>query len=256
MLAGLLAWAAPADAHVHSGVVATSWRATVSPLAVPGVRASVDASDLALRVTAAPGHRVVVPGPSTHTVEGTTATWHDPRIRPRAGAFAVPLVVDGRRSTLRGDVRHVAPPAWWPWLLLAAPFMVALVVALRRDDATWPLRFAVVAGVATALAALGFAADRYASAGTLVESANETLIAVACIVVGIRVPRARFAIAGALGTLALFLGATKAPVLGRGIVFSAFGATPTRALVVIALASGLAAVVLATWHFLQAADAP
>ena len=236
-------------------MVATSWRATVQPLGLQGVRASVDASDLALRVTAAPGHRVVVPGPrTTHTVSGLTATWHDPRIRPRPGAFAVPFIVDGRRATLRGEVRRVPAPAWWPWLLLVAPFVAALVVALRRDDTTWPLRFGVVAGVATALAALGFALDRYASAGTWVESANEVLIAVACVVVAVRVPRTRFAIAGALGTIALFLGATKATVLGRGIVFSAFGAWPTRALVVVALASGLAAVVLATWHFLQAAE--
>ena len=83
---------------------------------------------------------------------------------------------------------------------------------------------------------------------------REILIAVACIVVAIRFPPTRFAIAGALGTIALFLGATKATVLGRGIVFSAFGAWPTRALVVVALASGLAAVILATWHFLQAAE--
>ena len=240
---------------MHSGVVATSWRATVQPLGVPGVRASVDASDLALRVSAAPGHVVVVPGPrTTRTVSGLTATWHDPRIRARPGPFAVPFVVDGRRATLRGESRRVPAPAWWPWLLLAAPFAAALVLAFRRDDAVWPTRFAIVAGAATALAALGFALDRYASAGTYVESANEVLIAVACIVVALRVPRARFAIAGALGTLALFLAATKATVLGRGIVFSALGAWPTRALVVVALASGLAAVTLATWHFLQAAD--
>jgi hypothetical protein len=237
--------------------VATSWRATVQPLGVAGVRVRVDPSDLALRVGAAPGHRVVVPGRPAHVVPGgRSATWHDPRIRARPGAFAVPFLVDGRRATLRGEIRKVPAPAWWPWLLLASPFLVALAVALRRDDDTWPMRFAIVAGVATALAALGFALDRYASAGIYVESANEILIAVACLVVAIRVPRARFAIAGAVGTLALFLAATKATVLGRGIVFSGFGATPTRALVVIALTSGLAAVILATWHFLQAADAP
>jgi hypothetical protein len=61
-------------------------------------------------------------------------TWHDSRLRglppgvSRAG-WTVPLLIDGQRSRLRGELLRFPTPALWPWLVLAATF-AAVVAAL------------------------------------------------------------------------------------------------------------------------------
>src|SRR5439155_9066428 len=128
-----------AQAHVRSGVVAVSYRATVVTRP-PAISATVDRSDLALRIGVPAGHAVVVGGylgepfaridargvavnaasPTAAATglakrghgwrrvsRGRTLTWHDARVRglPAGvdhGNWAVPVTVDGRRSRLTG----------------------------------------------------------------------------------------------------------------------------------------------------------
>ena len=108
--------------------------------------------------------------------------------------------------------------------------------------------------VATIVAAVVFAVDRYASAGTIVESVNEVVLALAGLGVLAFVrplaPAARFGIVAALGTLGVFLGLTKFAALTHGVVLAVVGADVARAAVVLALTAGAGAVVLATGFFL------
>jgi hypothetical protein len=281
-----LAAAPGAQAHVRSGVIAVSERAVLTGVP-PGLSAHVDRSDLALRLTAAPKGSVIVRGyggepflrvdargafanaaSPTAAVAGLTkrgsgwrrlsggrtVTWHDARVRAlRSGIdrrrWAIPLDVDGRPARLTGVTDRVRAPPWWPWPLLAA----ACVVLLIRPPA-----LGAVAGGATLAAALAFALDRYASAGTIVESANEVFLAL----VGLGVlawvpepPAARFGALAGLGTLALFIGLTKFAALSHGVVLSVVPATVSRVLVVFALATGALALGLAARFFIGLADA-
>jgi hypothetical protein len=183
---------------------------------------------------------------------GRTAVWHDARVRA-GGAWNVPVRVDGRPARLTGVTERVAAPPWWPWLALAAPFALATALLLRSERAAVAL--GAIAALATVGAAVAFAADRYASKGTIVESVNEVLLAVAGLLVlrfVTQPPAARFGVAAGLGTLALFIGLTKFPALTRGVVLSVLPADVSRVLVAVALAAGAGAVVIGTRFFLAA----
>jgi hypothetical protein len=281
VLATVLAAAPAAQAHVRSGVVAVGERATVGQ-APAGVSVRIDRSDLAVRLTVAPGDAVLVRGyageqflrvdgrgvfanaasPTAAVTgvtkrgsgwqrlsDGRTATWHDARVRAlRSGidrrGWVIPLAVDGRATRLTGVTERVRAPPWWPWLLVGAAFAVLVV----RPDA-----LGAVAGAVTLATALIFALDRYASAGTLVESANEVFLAL----VGLGVlafvrepPAARYGAVAGLGTIALFIGLTKFTALSHGVVLAVLPATLTRVLVVAALASGALALGLAARFFI------
>src|SRR5204863_195852 len=68
---------------------------------------------------------------------GRSFVWHDARVRGlpsgvERGRWAIPLVVDGRRARVTGEIWRVPAPPIWPWLVLGLPFAAATVVALRR----------------------------------------------------------------------------------------------------------------------------
>lgn len=284
-----------ASAHVRSGVIAVSYRATVDPLP-PAVSAQVDQSDRALRLTVAAGHVVVVLGylgepvaridangvavnEASPTAAGSglagrkgrpplagiawrtrstrrSVTWHDARLRglppgARRARWSVPVVLDGRRIELTGQLTRVPPPAWWPWLLLLSPFVAAAAIVLQRGGRTrerGALVLGGLAGVATLTAALGFSLDRYASAGTWVESADEALLVVASGLVLRYVrdrPLTRSGAVAVLGALGVFLGLTKAAAFNNGVVLSVLPATATRVAVGVAFAAGAAAITVA-----------
>ena len=51
----------------------------------------------------------------------------------RAVAWSVPMVVDGRRTEIRGELTRAATPPLWPWILLGAvPLLVAAATARRK----------------------------------------------------------------------------------------------------------------------------
>jgi hypothetical protein len=313
----LVALLAPgtAKAHLRTGRVAVDYRASVSPLRPPlagAVDVRVFRPDLALRVRALGGHRVVVLGyfdepflrigpggvfvndasltaagaglatagtPSGHTARWRlrshtpSVTWHDVRLRlthvigtteARHGRWAVPLVVDGRRSKIGGEITRARTPSAWPWIVLGALFAVAVAVLLARRSIELVRSAAAllgwIAAIATLTAAIGFAASSTASEGIWVEAANEILLALVGMGFLLRGSRDARALAGGLlGLLALAVGLTKLPVLTHGIVLSALPGQLARLAVVVAISAGAAAAILGVvvfFHLLEHYEEP
>src|SRR5438034_7958241 len=154
VLAALAALASPspAYAHVRTGAVAVDYRVRVFPTRLP-LSARVYLGDRALRLTVRPGHTVTVLGyggesflriddagvtvlksPTAAALRltlrrssGRSYLWHDARVRGLPpgidrGQWTIPLVVDGRRTRLSGEIRRVEAPSAWPWLALGLPF--------------------------------------------------------------------------------------------------------------------------------------
>jgi hypothetical protein len=177
--------------------------------------------------------------------------WHDARVRGvPSGAtrrvWAVPLVADGRRAELRGEVTRIGRPPAWPWLAIAAAVAAAAaVLATRRRWRTGAIALGWISAAATVVLAAGFGAGATASGGTWVEAGNElvlVLVGVAFLVFGSR--DARALAGGALGLLALAVGLTALPVLLHGVVLSALPGNVARAAAAVALSAGTAAVAL------------
>src|SRR6266487_3580535 len=69
-------------------------------------------------------------------------TRHDSRLRGlptgvRRAVWTIPLLVDGRRGRLHGELLRFPQPTLWPWLVLAAVFAVAVAAAsFSRDRRT------------------------------------------------------------------------------------------------------------------------
>jgi len=278
---------APAGAHVRTGSVAVTYRVGVEH--VPRfVSASVYPGDRALRVTAAPGHTVVVLGylgepflridPRGVTVirasptaqsarlklrsSGRSVIWHDARLgdlgpNVRRGRWTIGLVVDGRPTRLSGTIERVPVPSSWPWIALGVPFVAAAVVALRRRRAIEPaaLVLGALIGAAIAATAAGFAFDANASEGRWVEAGNEVVFAAVALVVLARGrAETRALAAGALGLLGLAVGATKIPVFTHGVVLSLLPADVARAAVAVMLWSSAAAATVGAAVFARTLD--
>ena len=185
------------------------YRVRVFPTRLP-LTAHVYLGDRAVRLTVLPGHTVTVLGyggepfaridPEGATVlesptagalgltprhsSGRSLVWHDARVRGLPpgvdrGRWAIPLVVDGRRARLTGEIWRVEAPPPWPWLALGVPFVAATVLLLRRRRLLEPS--AVVlgagAGAVTLVTAATFAFASNASEGRWVEAGNEAVFA-------------------------------------------------------------------------------
>jgi hypothetical protein len=265
-----LAWPAPAGAHIRTGTIAVDYRVAIESVP-PQVSARVYPGDRSLRISIATGHTLVVlgylgepfihigargaaavPGAPTAAAaqiraSGRSAVWHDARIRGiRDGRWTIPLVLDGRRTSLSGSIERVSRPPLWPWLALGAPFAIAAVILLRRrrlpelELAALVTGAVVVAGIA--VTASGFALDANASEGRWVEAANELVFAAVGGAVIVRGrAQTRVLAAGALGLLGLAVGASKIPVFTHGIVLSVLPDNAVRlSLALMAWASAVA----------------
>jgi hypothetical protein len=184
---------AAADAHLRSGIVATDYRATADrlpPVVISAARLRIYATDRALALSVAPGNVVSVLGPSgspmlridDRTGAGTrTVVWHDTRLRRlragvQRGSWALPLIVNDRRTRIQGEIWRLRAPPLWPWLLVGLPFMLAVALvrhASRADQVVACTAIAGVAVTATAVIAMGFAASRSASPGRMLEGFDE-----------------------------------------------------------------------------------
>ena len=157
-----LAAPAPASAHVRTGAVAVDYRVQVFPTALP-LSAHVYLGDRALRLSVRRGHSVTVLGyggerflriddagvtilrsPTAAALgltprrtSGRSFAWHDARVRglpPEIDRdrWTIPLLVDGRRARLAGELVRIDPPPVWPWLALGLPVVAATALALLR----------------------------------------------------------------------------------------------------------------------------
>jgi hypothetical protein len=264
-----------------------------APLA-RAVEVRVYRTDLALRVAALGDHRVLVLGyleepflrfgpggvyvnEASTTAAGTglapalrhggprwvlrslepTAIWHDARVRGAArGRWSVPLLVDGRRARLSGELVRVDPPASWPWLAIGGFFAaIALVLLALRSQRLYRVGAAslgAVAVLATLVWAGGLAASSTATEGIWYEAGNEALVAVVALAfVAFGSWNARALAGGVLGVLAITVALTNIAVLTHGIVLSALPAQAARTAIVVALGAGAVAVVLGTAVFVD-----
>jgi hypothetical protein len=167
-----------------------------------------------------------------------TFVWHDARVRGLPpgidrGRWTIPLVVDGRRAHLAGELRLVPKPSLWPWLAVGAPFLVAtaLLLLLRRPRVLE--RAGIALGALAALVSIAtaatFAFASNASSGRWVEAGNEVFFALVGVAVLVRGSRdARVTAAGALGLLGLVVALSKLPVFMHGVVLAAVPGTGAR----------------------------
>ena len=178
-------------------------------------------------------------------------SWSDTRVWAPASSlgsrdtvrWAVPIVVDGRRVRVAGELTRVPRPAIWPWAVLTLLLVVLAVIAARRKRRLWPLAtgLAAAAGLATVANMSGFAlgglpvsADRWVL--FTVEVAL-TLGAIACLTrVGVRL----FAVA-ALAAFSVLQSLSELGVFRNGVVVSALPATAVRLAAAIGLGAGIGA---------------
>lgn len=262
--------------------------APLPPPLASAIKVRVYRADLALGMTVLRGHRVVVLGYSGEPFlrfaggrvyasrssltaaglglaksgtgwrllsSGPRWIWHDVRVRGlpagvERGRWSVPLLVDGTRAELTGEVSRPPRPPVWPWLAVGAVFAAASVLlVVRRRPGGLRTAAAVlgwIAAASTLIVTCGFAASATASEGTWVESGNEilfVLLGAGFLVAGSADTRALAG--GALGLLALAVGLKSLPVLLHGVVLSGLPGNVARSAVVLAISAGAAAAAVA-----------
>jgi hypothetical protein len=219
-----------------------------------------DRSSMAVDLRLTPGPAVLDPGAMPawrRLAAGHGYTWHDDRLRPHtdatgarvSGSWSVPIVVDGRPTEIRGDVRSRPAPAIWPWLLstLLALGAVGLVAARCSGRVARVLGqgLASLAAVAAVAALIGVFAYQQGTVQTWVAWGWGGVIALFGVGVVIWTPndRKRFAVLGVsalaaspdLGLLGLFR---------HGFVLSALPAQVTRAAVATSLVAAFGSVIV------------
>jgi hypothetical protein len=190
----------------------------------------------------------------TSVSESRTFVWPDARIWAPSGAlhgrdhvaWSIPIVVNGARTAIRGQLTKADTPQLWPWLLLGALPLLATALAVRRRRWLWATAtgLAAVAGFATLANLGGFAfgglpmsSDRW-----VLLAAEVVLSLVAIGVLGM--PRARLVAVAALAAFAVLQALSELSVFRHGIVVSGLPATAVRAAAAIALGAGIGAAAL------------
>ncbi|HWF55936.1 MAG TPA: hypothetical protein VG223_14965 [Solirubrobacteraceae bacterium] len=199
---------------------------------------------------------------------GHSYEWHDGRLQALAsvqiapgvtdlGVWTVPLIVNGRATAISGELDHAGAPSivwFWPIVVLLACVLAAWRLGRPELDARLTRAFAVVALVATALAALerGLHGRPGVSVLQLVELAV-VLGFVGWAMARLRAPRPGVVVPFAIAFVALWEALNLLPALVRHYVLLALPAFPVRVTAVLCLGSGLAILLLV---FRQAAGRP
>ncbi|HZR93260.1 MAG TPA: hypothetical protein VFA44_12740 [Gaiellaceae bacterium] len=186
-------------------------------------------------------------------VSGHELTWADARVWAPASAlrnrgtvtWSVPLVVDGRRAQVTGELTRAARPALWPWLVLGLVGLAAAGVAARRRP--WPaaIGLALSASAATLAALAGFALAGFALPPErwLLFAAELTLVAGGA--AALRRSRLRLAAVSVLAAFAVVQALSElGGVFRHGVVVSALPASAVRATAALGLGCGLGAAAL------------
>jgi hypothetical protein len=157
--------------------------------------------------------------------------------------WSVPLVVNGRRTVIDGELTRVARPPLWPWLVVLAVPLLAAAVAARRKRWLWACAtvMAAVAGLATladlsgfALGGLPVAADRWLLFAVEV---GLTVVALGFLMR----PKARFLAVAGLAAFAVLQALSELAVFRHGVVVSGLPATAVRLAAALGLGAGLGA---------------
>jgi hypothetical protein len=132
---------------------------------------------------------------------------------------------------------------------------LAVVLLARRSSSLRivALSLGTLAAGALITTEVGFAVDRYASAGRWAEAGY--MIVFAAIGLGVLAfgsPTARVAAATALGVLGLFVGLIKVSALIKGVVLSALPSTLARGAVVVAIGAGTGAALVGAFLIFSA----
>jgi len=161
----------------------------------------------------------------------------------QAVTWSVPMIVDGRRTEIRGELTRAANPPIWPWILLGAMPLLAAAATTRRKRWFWAGAggLAALAGLATLAALGGFAASGLPlSADRWLLLAVEVALTVAAIGL-LAKRRARLVAVAALAAFAVLQALSELAVFRHGIVISGLPAGAVRAAAALALGAGLGA---------------
>jgi hypothetical protein len=188
---------------------------------------------------------------------GHTYTWHEGRLhapaalaRPAsgsyAGAFSVPVVLDGHPSAIAGGVFYTAAPSivwFWP----VAVILLCLLAARRLHDPALDRACAVglTLGVALGVLVASLARTLHGRpnvSGFGIAELVVTLSFLAWVLRRVIERRTGFMVTFALAFVALWEGITLLPVLTHGYVLLALPAFPSRAAAVVCLGGGVALV--------------
>jgi hypothetical protein len=160
------------------------------------------------------------------------------------GRWSVPIVIDGRRSSLTGVLHRFPAPAVWVWgavlVLMLCPAALLMRSYRRPVIRSAALVLSVIAGGAAAALALAVALDAYAAPGTWVLALNAIVLLGAGTWIVARGPEAlRVGAAIGVGMLAAAVGLLVVPVFLHPVVLAVLPGAAIRALAVAAIALGI-----------------
>jgi hypothetical protein len=200
---------------------------------------------------------VKAPPPRGWVVVGTgpSFAWHDHRLGPTLppgvsrARWSIPIVVNGHRSVLGGELERMRKPALWPWLALGTVLLgfgaaVAFARRLELSVATG-IGVGVLAGAGGLSSLAGFSLAAVGVERGRVELAAAAVLAAAAAAGLVLGGRRRLAVAGAIGALALIEGLGRLGVFVHGVVISDLPAAAARAADTVAIGAGLAAILIA-----------
>jgi hypothetical protein len=205
------------------------------------------------------------PGPRWRLRRGRhSLVWQDARVQGlpagvARGAWSVPLIVDGHRFRLEGQLHRLPAPLLWPWLALLAGILVAAALPMRAGRAdrvrAEAIKLALLCALASTVLAVVFALDPYASPGTWIESADGIVFIAVGVGVVVRGPRHWHPGAAiGLGLLGVGLGLSKGAVFFQPIALAILPATVVRCIGITAIGAGAGAAALGCWLYARAPD--
>jgi hypothetical protein len=193
--------------------------------------------------------------PDWHQVSGGHSyEWHDGRLQALAsvalapgttyvGRWSIPLLVDGRRSSISGGLWHAGGPSivwFWPIVVLLS----CVLAAWRLGNVELDGRIARVLAMASliAIGAADVARELHGRPGVSPTQWVELLIVAAFVTWGVRhvlFGRPNYFSYFVISTIALWEGLNLLPTLLKGYVLVALPAFPARTITVLCLACGI-----------------